>query len=102
MNEEFSEEQKHHINYWRSQDDEAQNQRKHIAKFIILFNIVFILQREFAEIMWECQITFQCHWICERHQHINVQRINKTKLQNVKKDMKKSRWVDGKTQFQVQ
>ena len=51
MNEEFFEKQKHDIDYWKSHDDEMQNQRKHIAKFIILFDVVFILQREFAEIM---------------------------------------------------
>ena len=51
MNEEFSEEQKHDIDYQRSHDDEAQNQRKYIAKLITFFDIVFVLQREPAEIM---------------------------------------------------
>ena len=51
MNEELSEEQKHNINYQKLHDDETQNQRKHIAKFIIFFNVMFVLQREFVEIM---------------------------------------------------
>ena len=51
MNEEFFEEQKHDINYRKLHDDETQNQRKHIAKFIIFFNVVFILQCEFVKIM---------------------------------------------------
>ena len=99
MNEKLFEEQKHDINYWKSHNDETQNQRKHIAKFIIFFDVVFVLQREFVEIMWKCQITFQCHWICERHQHINVQRIDRTKLRNVKKNIKKNYWMSEKTRF---
>ena len=67
MNEEFSEEQKHDIDYWRLYDNEMQNQRKHIAEFIILFDVVFILQYKFAEIIWKCQITSQYYWIRERH-----------------------------------
>ena len=51
MNEKFSEKQKHNINYRKSHDDEAQSQRKHIVKFIIFFDVVFVLQREFIEIM---------------------------------------------------
>ena len=51
MSEKLSEKQKHNINYPKSYDDEAQDQRKHIAKFIILFDIVFVLQREFIKIM---------------------------------------------------
>ena len=57
MNEKLSEEQKHDIDYWKSYDDEAQNQRKHIARFIIFFDAVSVLQRESVKIMWECQIT---------------------------------------------
>ena len=51
MNEKLFKKQKHDINYRRSYDDETQNQRKHIAKFIILLDVVFILQRESVEIM---------------------------------------------------
>ena len=51
MSEKFSEEQKHDINYRKSYNDEAQNQRKHIIKFIIFLNVVFVLQREFVKIM---------------------------------------------------
>ena len=51
MNEEFFKEQEHDINYQKLHDDETQDQRKHITKFIIFLNIVFVLQREFAEIM---------------------------------------------------
>ena len=51
MNEEFSEEQKHDIDYRRSHDDGAQDQRKHITKLIIFFNVVSVLQRESAKIM---------------------------------------------------
>ena len=51
MNEEFSEKQKHDIDYRRSYDDETQNQRKHIAKFIVFLDVVFVLQREFVKIM---------------------------------------------------
>ena len=67
MNEEFSEKQKHDIDYRRLHDNETQNQRKHIAKFIIFFNVVSVLQHELVEIMRECQITFQCHWIREQY-----------------------------------
>ena len=51
MGEELSEEQKHDIDYRKLHDGEAQNQRKHIAKLIIFFDVVSVLQREFAEIM---------------------------------------------------
>ena len=51
MNEELSEEQKHDIDYRKSYNDKTQNQRKHIAKFIIFFDIVFVLQREFIKII---------------------------------------------------
>ena len=51
MNEKFSKKSKHDINYRRSYDDETQNQRKHIAKFIIFFDVVSVLQREFVKIM---------------------------------------------------
>ena len=51
MNEELFEEQKHDIDYRRSHDDETQNQRKHIAEFIIFFNIVSVLQRGPVKIM---------------------------------------------------
>ena len=51
MNEEFSEKQKHDINYRKSYDDEAQNQHKHIAKFIIFLDVVFVLQRESVKII---------------------------------------------------
>ena len=51
MNKKLSEKQKHDINYRRSHDDETQNQREHIVKFIIFFDVVFILQRELVEIM---------------------------------------------------
>ena len=97
MNEKLFKKQKHNIDYQKSHDDEVQNQRKHIAEFIILFDILSVLQCESAEIMWECQIMSQCHWIREQYQYINVQRIDKTKLRDVRKDIKKSRWVNGKT-----
>ena len=51
MSEKFSEKQKHDIDYRKSHDDEAQNQRKYIAKFIIFFDVVFVLQRELVKIM---------------------------------------------------
>ena len=51
MNEELFEKQKHDIDYRKSHDDEAQNQRKHIAKFIFFLDVVSVLQREFVEIM---------------------------------------------------
>ena len=51
MNKNFFEKQKHDINYRKSHDNKTQNQRKYITKFIILFNIVFILQREFVKII---------------------------------------------------
>ena len=51
MNEKLSEKQKHNINYQKSHDDETQNQRKHIIKFIIFLDVVSVLQREFVEIM---------------------------------------------------
>ena len=44
MNEKFSEKQKHDI-------DKTQNQRKHIIKFITFFDVVFVLQRKFIEII---------------------------------------------------
>ena len=43
MNEKLFEKQKHDIDYQKSYNDETQNQRKYIAKFIIFFNIVFVL-----------------------------------------------------------
>ena len=43
MNEKLFEKQKHDIDYQKSHDDETQNQRKHITKFIIFFDVVFIL-----------------------------------------------------------
>ena len=51
MNEKLSEKQKHDIDYRKSYNDKTQNQRKHITKFIIFFNVVFVLQREFVKIM---------------------------------------------------
>ena len=51
MNEKLSKKQKHDIDYRKSYNDEMQSQRKHIAKFIILFDVVFVLQREFVEII---------------------------------------------------
>ena len=51
MNEEFSEKQKHDIDHRKSHDDKAQNQREHIINFIVFLDIVFVLQRESAEIM---------------------------------------------------
>ena len=51
MNEELSEKQKYNIDYRKSHNDEAQNQHKDIAKLIIFFDVVFVLQRESVEIM---------------------------------------------------
>ena len=51
MNKKLFEKQKHDINYRKSHNDETQNQRKHIAEFIIFFNVIFILQREFVNFM---------------------------------------------------
>ena len=51
MNEELFEKQKHNIDHQKSHDGEAQNQRKHNARFIILFDVVSILQRRLVEIM---------------------------------------------------
>ena len=51
MSEKFSEKQKYNIDYKRSHDDKTQNQRKYIAKFIVFFYILFILQRESAKIV---------------------------------------------------
>ena len=51
MNEELSEKQKHDIDYQKLHDDGTQSQRKHITKFIIFFDVVFVLQREFIKIM---------------------------------------------------
>ena len=56
MNKNFSEKQKHNIDYKKSHNDETQSQREHITKIIIFFNVVFILQRKSVEIMQECQI----------------------------------------------
>ena len=53
MNKKLFEKQKYNINRRILHDDETQNQRKHIAKFIIFFNIISVLQREFIEIMRE-------------------------------------------------
>ena len=61
MNKRFSEKQKYDINYQKSYDDEAQNQREYIAKLIVFFNVIFVLQRELVKIMRKCQITFQCY-----------------------------------------
>ena len=91
MSKKFFEKQKHDIDHWRSHDDEAQNQREHIAEIIIFFNVVFVLQCEFVEIMWECQTALQCYKVREQHQHIDIQWIDETKLQNVKKNMKQNR-----------
>ena len=43
MNEKFSEEKKHDIDYRKLYDDKTQNQRKHIAKFIAFYDVVFVL-----------------------------------------------------------
>ena len=51
MSRKLFEKQKHDIDYRRSHDDKTQNQREHIAKFIIFFDVVSVLQREFVEIM---------------------------------------------------
>ena len=51
MNKELFKKQKHNINHRKLHDDEMQNQREHIAKFIVLFNVVSVLQRESVEIM---------------------------------------------------
>ena len=51
MNKKLFEKQKYNINYRKSHDDETQNQRKYIAKFIIFFDIVFVLQRKSVEII---------------------------------------------------
>ena len=59
MSKKFSKKQKHNIDYKELHDDETQNQRKHIAKIIIFFDIVFVLQCEFIEIMQEYQIALQ-------------------------------------------
>ena len=57
MNERFFKKQKYNIDRRKLHDDETKNQHKHIAKFIVFFNVVFILQRKFVEIMREYQIT---------------------------------------------
>ena len=67
MNKKLFEKQKHDIDHWRLHNDEAQNQREHIVKVIDFFDVVFVLQREFTEIIQKCQIAFQCYWICEQH-----------------------------------
>ena len=51
MSEKLFKKQKHDIDYQKLYNDETQNQRKHIAKLIILFDVIFVLQREFVEIM---------------------------------------------------
>ena len=59
MNEKFFERKKYNVDCRRSYDNETQNQCEYIAKLIDSFNVVFVLQREFVEIMRECQITLQ-------------------------------------------
>ena len=49
MSERFSEKQKHYIDHQKIHADETSNQREHIAKFFIFFDIIFILQCEFIE-----------------------------------------------------
>ena len=49
MNEKFSEKQKDYINHRKIYANKTSSQRKHIAKFFIFFDIIFILQREFIE-----------------------------------------------------
>ena len=61
MSEKLFKKQKYNINYEKSYDDEAQNQREHIAKIIIFFDIIFVLQYKFVEIIRECKIAFQCY-----------------------------------------
>ena len=39
----FSEKQKYYIDYRKIHADETLNQRKHIAEFFILLNIIFVL-----------------------------------------------------------
>ena len=51
MNKKIFKKQKHNIDYWKTYNDKAQDQREHIAKFVIFFNIIFVLQREFVEII---------------------------------------------------
>ena len=51
MSEKFFKKQKHDIDHRRSYDDKMQNQREHIAIFIAFFDVIFVLQREFIEIM---------------------------------------------------
>ena len=58
MNEKLSKKQKYNIDRRRSHDDETQNQREHIAKLIVFFNVIFILQRESIKIMRKYQIMF--------------------------------------------
>ena len=43
MNDKFFDKQKHDVNYRRLYDDKTQSQRKHIIKFIIFFDVIFIL-----------------------------------------------------------
>ena len=43
INEKFSEKQKYHIDHRKIYAGETLNQRKHIAEFFILFDIIFVL-----------------------------------------------------------
>ena len=43
MNEKFFEKQKYDIDHRKLHDDETQNQREHIAKFIIFLDVIFVL-----------------------------------------------------------
>ena len=54
INERFSEKQKHYIDHRKIHANETLNQREHIAKFFIFFNIIFILQYKFIENVWKC------------------------------------------------
>ena len=51
MNKRFFEKQKYNVNYRKTHDNKTQNQREHIAKSIVFFDIIFVLQREFIEII---------------------------------------------------
>ena len=65
MSEEFFEEQKYYIDHRKIHANETSNQCEHIAKFFILFDIIFVLQCEFIEDVREYQITSQRHKFCE-------------------------------------
>ena len=49
MSEKFSEKQKYYINHREIHANETLNQREHIVKFFIFFDIIFVLQCEFIE-----------------------------------------------------